>query len=147
MHDFGDRTLTDRIEVMPAHAPGQHLLPGDAGHLGRHATEPRAACTLATTDGCDLGNIRGRVKRATLARWPLASTLARMQSGNWMLAEELERMRREELHRELAHERFMAEHGLDLWTVVARAIRARLPQPRRSRRSPAAVPHVAARAR
>jgi hypothetical protein len=68
-----------------------------------------------------------------------------MQYGNWMLTEELERMRRDELRCELAHERFMAAHGLDLWSVLRRAIRRGLPQPRRSRRSSAAAPRVAAR--
>ena len=47
-----------------------------------------------------------------------------------MLAEELERMRRDEIQRELAHERFLASHGLDLWSVLRRAVAGHL-RPRR----------------
>ena len=47
-----------------------------------------------------------------------------------MLAEELERMRRDEISRELAHERFLAMHGLDLWSVLRRSIARRLPRRR-----------------
>jgi hypothetical protein len=68
-----------------------------------------------------------------------------MQYGNWILIERLERMRCEELSRELAHERFMAEHGLDLWGVLSRAMRRRLPQLPRSRRSSTETRRVAAR--
>ena len=49
-----------------------------------------------------------------------------MQYGNWWLIEQLERMRYEEIRREIAHRRFMAEHGLDLWTALRRAIGQRL---------------------
>jgi len=54
-----------------------------------------------------------------------------MQNGNWMLAEELELMRRGEIHRELAHERFLASHGLDLWSVLRRAVTDRIRPGRR----------------
>lgn len=56
-----------------------------------------------------------------------------MQYGNWMLAEELEAMRREDIHSELAHERFLAVHGLDLWSVLRRAVAGRIGLGRRSR--------------
>src|SRR4051812_13301802 len=64
--------------------------------------------------------------RTTLTRSRSTSTLRRMQNWNWMLAAELERMRRDEIHGELAHERFLASHGLDLWSVLRRAIAGRL---------------------
>lgn len=44
-----------------------------------------------------------------------------MDQGNWFLTEELSRQRRDEIHRELAREAFMREHGLDLWSVLRRA--------------------------
>lgn len=53
-----------------------------------------------------------------------------MDFGNRYLTEELWRMRHEELQRELAHERFMAGHGLDLWSVLRRAIASLLPKRR-----------------
>lgn len=53
-----------------------------------------------------------------------------MQYGNWLIEEELIRMRREEISAELAHERFLAMHGLDLWSVIRRALR-RQPRPLR----------------
>lgn len=52
--------------------------------------------------------------------------------NNWFLGGELARMRREEIGQELAHERFLKEHGLDLWSVVRRTIRARLRRQQRS---------------
>lgn len=45
-----------------------------------------------------------------------------MDYGNYWLNEALQRLRREEIQRELAHERFMRAHGLDLWSVLGRAI-------------------------
>lgn len=45
-----------------------------------------------------------------------------MDHGNWWLTEELDRMRREELRKELDHEQFLREHGLDLWSVLRRAL-------------------------
>lgn len=61
-----------------------------------------------------------------------------MDYGNRYLTEELWRMRYEEVQRELAHERFMAAHGLDLWSVVRRAIASLLPTPK-STAAPATV--------
>lgn len=61
-----------------------------------------------------------------------------MQYGNWMLTAELERLRRDDIHRELAHERFLASHGLDLWSVLRRAVDARLRLRRRSAGAPLA---------
>lgn len=52
--------------------------------------------------------------------------------NNWFLGGELARMRRDEIAQELAHERFLQEHGLDLWSVVRRAIRDRLRRQQRS---------------
>lgn len=50
-----------------------------------------------------------------------------MDYSNFWLNEELQRMRRDEIQREIAHERFMTANGLDLWSVIRRAIR--LPRP------------------
>lgn len=49
-----------------------------------------------------------------------------MDQGNWFLTEELSRQRREDIGREIAHEQFMREHGLDLWSVLRRSFAARL---------------------
>ena len=57
-----------------------------------------------------------------------------MQDGNWYLMNENAKLRRDEVWAELAHERFLAEHGLDLVSVMRTRIarlRARLArQPR-----------------
>ena len=58
-----------------------------------------------------------------------------MQDGNWYLMNENAKLRREEVWAELAHERFLAEHGLDLFSVMrARATRPRARLARQSRR-------------
>ena len=49
-----------------------------------------------------------------------------MDYGNYWLTDELQRLRRDEIQREVAHERFLAQHGLDLWSVVRAAIGRRL---------------------
>ena len=49
-----------------------------------------------------------------------------MQQFNPYLTNELERMRYEEIHAELKRERFLAEHGLDLWSVLRRSVTSRL---------------------
>ena len=49
-----------------------------------------------------------------------------MDQGNWFLIEELSRQRRTEIQREIAHERFMREHALDLWSVLGRWFAVRL---------------------
>lgn len=46
-----------------------------------------------------------------------------MEQHNWWLSAELSRMRYDDMHRELQHERFLAEHGLDLWSVMRRVLR------------------------
>jgi hypothetical protein len=45
---------------------------------------------------------------------------------NWMLAEELDRIHRAELAAELAHERFLEAHGLDLWSIARRFVSDRV---------------------
>ena len=45
-----------------------------------------------------------------------------MQQFDHHLAYELERMRHADIHAELERERFLAEHGLDLWSVVRRSL-------------------------
>ena len=57
-----------------------------------------------------------------------------MSHTNWILAEELARQHADTLHRELEHDRLLAANGLDLWSVVRRAVAAWLP-----RRRPALV--------
>ena len=50
-----------------------------------------------------------------------------MQDGNWYLLNENAKLRRDEVWAELAHERFLAEHGLDLFSVTrARFARVRV---------------------
>jgi len=56
-----------------------------------------------------------------------------MQHFSPFLTEELERMRYAEIHAELKRERFLAAHGLDLWSVLRRSIRTRLPLRREAR--------------
>ena len=46
-----------------------------------------------------------------------------MQQLNHYLAHELERMRHADIRAELERERFLAEHGLDLWSTVRRSFR------------------------
>ncbi len=45
---------------------------------------------------------------------------------NWVLAEQLERMRHDDMRHQAEHARLLAEHGLDLWSVLRRAVGARL---------------------
>ena len=70
-----------------------------------------------------------------------------MDYNNWWLTEELERMRYAEVHRALERERFMRQHGLDLWSVlrsaIARALRRREP----AASAPVTAPHDVARRR
>ena len=58
---------------------------------------------------------------------------------NWVLAEDLERMRREDVWRELSRERFLAVHGLDLWSILRRAVSGRLRRPAPQQTAPGAV--------
>lgn len=44
---------------------------------------------------------------------------------NYWLAEQLTKQRYDDMRREAAHDRLLAEHGLDLWSVLRRAIGAR----------------------
>jgi hypothetical protein len=62
-----------------------------------------------------------------------------VEHANWWLTTELSRMRYEDVRREIEHERFMQAHGLDLWSVVRRAIASLLP-----RRTSASVAHLPA---
>lgn len=46
-----------------------------------------------------------------------------MQYGNWYLAEQVQRMRYDDMRREADRAHFMKRHELDLWSVVRRALR------------------------
>ena len=65
-----------------------------------------------------------------------------MQQFNPYLAHELERLRHAEIHAELEHERFLAEHGLDLWSVLRRSLVGWLRVARVKRERPAAMPEI-----
>ena len=45
-----------------------------------------------------------------------------MEQFNPFLTHELEQMRFAEIHAELERERFLAAHGLDLWSVLRRSL-------------------------
>ena len=45
---------------------------------------------------------------------------------NWWFRMELERMRHEDKRRQAEHDRLMAANGLDLWSVLRRAIKNRV---------------------
>ena len=74
-----------------------------------------------------------RVNRTTLFFETRAWIVPRMQQFNPYLTQELERMRYEGIHAELKRERFLAEHGLDLWSVLRRSVTSRLPLRRKTR--------------
>lgn len=51
---------------------------------------------------------------------------ARVEQQNYWLTTELTRQRYEGIRREAEHRHLLEEHGLDLWSVLRRAIGARL---------------------
>lgn len=52
-----------------------------------------------------------------------------MEQHNWWLTGEIGHMRYQETQREFERERLLAQHGLDIWSVLRRALASRFARP------------------
>lgn len=70
-----------------------------------------------------------------------------MEQHNWWLTEELGRMRYQETQRGFEREQLLAQHGLDLWSLLRRAVTSRFVRPAAPAAEPISAPLAEERAR